>query len=97
MTTITSERKWFFAKPLFTDNEVKRFGETWGTDAVRAYGEKVYLYGCFYTERDARDACRGLDGAVVFYIDVPVPKEVNDYIKDRCGKILADLEDTQDE
>lgn len=94
MTTITSERKWFFCRPLWTDEEVKREIKTWGLDAIKTYGEAVYLYGCFSNEQTARDACRGKDNAVVFYIDVPIPKEVNDHIRDRCEKMLADLEDT---
>lgn len=97
MTTITSERKWFLARPLWTNEEVKREVKVWGANAIKTYGEVSYLYGCFDTERDARDACRGKDGAVVFHIDIPIPKEVNDYIKDRCEKILADREDTHDE
>lgn len=97
MTTITSVRKWFLARPLFCNAEVKSRVRDWGIDAIRTYGEEPYLYGCFDTEQGARDACRGRDGVVVFYIDVPIPKEVNDYIKDRCEKILADREDTHDE
>ena len=97
MTTITSERKWFLARPLWTDEEVKRKVRFWGKNAIKIYGETALLCGCFDTEQAARDACRGKEGSVVFFVDIPIPKEVNDHIKDRCDKILADWEDTHDE
>jgi hypothetical protein len=94
MTIITSKKRWFFARPLWTDEEVKREVRFWGKNAIKIYGETVHLYGCFDTEQDARYACRVKEGSVVFFIDIPIPKEVNDHIKDRCEKILADWEDS---